>query len=371
MNEQDIIPPFERFGAIYQFRLLIDYDNNNRGFAYLIYFSEKSAIECMDIMGYFIIKPGVILDVERSQERSHLLALNVPSTMSNEQITEGFMNCFATLQCCHIRRSPSKFNEGETSCNVVLQFPSHSLALAAKRFGGQGSVNIWDRNIKLLWAKAEEVEKLLMSEEDVKHVLLHNMPAGLDPDDFGVMMCDFVSPDDIIEIRPFRSDWLIRFVRTEAAFTIYNVFNSRLIADQLVFTEWVTHERLSSFGEFADFDFELRCMCLANYWEPPIFIYGRIIPCTKTQVCAVIIKNVRRNLFCTFFLEMMFDGLVEIHARVCEVIMLILVDMKDLPKKNVVIKCSNSYAFIGELKFFDFLEKLESFQSSAELLRAF
>lgn len=34
--EIDILPHFERFGPVYQFRLLIDYDNRNRGFAYLM-----------------------------------------------------------------------------------------------------------------------------------------------------------------------------------------------------------------------------------------------------------------------------------------------------------------------------------------------
>lgn len=44
MLEIDLLPHFERFGPIYQFRLLIDYDNCNRGFAYLIYFYQKSAL---------------------------------------------------------------------------------------------------------------------------------------------------------------------------------------------------------------------------------------------------------------------------------------------------------------------------------------
>lgn len=39
--ELDILPHFERFGPIYQFRLLVDYENCNRGFAYLIFMHEK------------------------------------------------------------------------------------------------------------------------------------------------------------------------------------------------------------------------------------------------------------------------------------------------------------------------------------------
>lgn len=298
-------------------------------------------------MGYFIIVPGVMLDVERSQERSHLLALNVPSTMTEEEIEEGFRSVYETLTRCYVRRTEKLLkDEAGQQCNAILKFPDHTAALNAKRLGGQGSVHLWNRNIKILWAKAEEVEKLLMSEDDVKHVLIHNMPSTLDPDEFGALMCDFVCPQEIVLIRPMRSDWLIQFTNTEAAFTVFNLFNARVLENQLVFTEWVTFDRLKTIDDFADFDFELRCLCLANYWDPPIFIYGRIIPCTKTQLCAVIIKNNRRNLYCTFFLEVMYDALVEIHARVCEVLVLIIMEMKDLPKKNIVVKCTSSYAFI-------------------------
>lgn len=346
-DEQDLIPHFERFGPIYQFRLLIDYDNNCRGFAYIIFFWEKSAIECLDLMGYFIIVPGVMLDVERSQERSHLLALNVPSTMTEEKIEEGFRGVYGKLTRCYVRRSEkTPKDEADQHCNAILKFPDHTAALNAKRLGGQGSVHLWNRNIKILWAKSEEVEKLMTTDEDVKHVFVHNMPSTLDPDDFGALMCDFVCPQEIVQIRPMRSDWLIQFTNTQAAFTISNLFNSRILENQIVFTELATHERLKIIDNFADFDFELRCLCLANYWDPPIFIYGRIIPGTKTQLCAVIIKNNRRNLYCTFFLEIMYDALVEIHARVCEALVLIIMEMKNLPKKNIVIKCTSSYALI-------------------------
>lgn len=37
--EIDILPHFERFGPIYQFRLLVDYDNCNRGCEYYLTFN--------------------------------------------------------------------------------------------------------------------------------------------------------------------------------------------------------------------------------------------------------------------------------------------------------------------------------------------
>lgn len=354
--EIDILPHFERFGPIYQFRLLIDYDNCNRGFAYLIYFWEKSALECLDVMGYFLIKqkPGIMLDVERSQERSHLLALNVPSVLGDKEIENGFRKLYSQLLGIFVRRGDYESDDSGNSssprgsCAAVLAFPDHKAALNAKRWSGVGSINLWNRNIKVLWASSEQIENLIAPTNEVKHVLAHNVPEDFDPDEFGAMMCDFLCPQEIISIRPMRSDWLIEFASTEAACSIFTTFNGKCIGDRVIFTEWVDYERLKTIDNFADFDFELRCMCIANYWDPPIFIYGRIIQFTKTQLCAVIIKNNRKNQFTTFFIEIMYENLIEIHARVCEALVIIITELKDLPNKNLVVKCSDHHAFIGE-----------------------
>lgn len=346
--EDDLLPHFERFGPIFQFRLLIDYENNNRGFAYLIYFCDKSALECLDVMGFFLVKPGVMLDVERSQERSHLLAMNIPSSLSDQEIKCGFLNLYSQLKNIVVVRA--NINEfAKSNCTAILQFSDHRHALNAKRWSGIGSINIWNRNIKILWATGEQVEKILTPGDEVKHVLFHNMPEDFDPEEFGSLMCTAVFPHEIISIRPMRSDWLVEFSKTGPAYVIFTLFNGKHVGDRVVFTEWVTYERLKTIDSFADFDFELRCLCLANYWDPPIFIYGRVIPFTHTQICAVIIKNNRKNDFSVFFVEMMYESLVEIHARLCEVLVLMITDIKDLPKRNLVIKCCNNFAIIGKL----------------------
>jgi hypothetical protein len=305
-------------------------------------------------MGYFLIKqkPGIMLDVERSQERSHLLALNVPSKLADFEIENGFRKLYTQLSGIFIRRNEDESDDSGSprgSCAAILAFPDHKSALNAKRWSGVGSINLWNRHIKILWASPEQVDTLVVPSSVVKHVLAHNVPGEFDPDEFGAMMCDYVEPEEIVTIRPMRNDWLIEFTSTEAAYAIFTAFEGKFINNRALFMEWVTYERLKTIDNFADFDFELRCLCIANYWDPPIFIYGRIIQFTKTQLCAVIIKNHRKNQYTTFFIEMMYENLVEIHARVCEALVIIITELKDLPKNNLVIKCSDHYAFISEL----------------------
>lgn len=344
MFEIDILPHFERFGPVYEFRLLIDYENCSRGFAFLIYFHEKSALECLDLMSYHIIAPGIMLEVERSQERSHLQVLNVPENLTDSEISNGFLNLYKELSKVYVQRDPSK-----SSCSAILEFRDHKTALNAKRWSGIGSVNMWGRAVKVLWAPADKVEELLTPKDEVKHVLVHNVPERFEVDQFGKLMCELVAVQEIINIRPMNRDWLLQFANQQAAYTIFTRFKGICIGNAVIDTEWAHSQRLKQIVKVADFTFELRCLCLANYWDPPIFIYSRILPFTKTQLCSVIIKNNRKNYYTTFFMEMCYDGLTEIHSRVCEALLLLFVEIKDLPTKHNVIKCSTNNAIIGKL----------------------
>ena len=368
MFEDDILPSFERFGPIFQFRLLIDYDNQNRGFGYLIYywdysvsstltsaenvflieiFSFPQAFQCLDLMRYFLIKPGVMMDVEISLERSHLKALNIPTSLTDEEIEQGIRSIYNQVSRLVIKRNT---NQNSSTCKAILEFPDHQSALAAKRWSGVGTVNLWNQNIKILWALKEETKDLIDCDEEAKHILAHNVPEDTDPEDFALMMRKLISPEAIISIRPMKTDWLIEFASTQAAYTIFQHFDGLQIENNVMKTEWVDNKRFALIDSYADFDWELRCLCLANYWDPPIFIYGRIISFTKTQLCAVIIKNNRKNLFTTFYIEVCFEDLVEIHARVCEVLVLYLMEMKDLPRKDLVFQCTKEFVFLGKFE---------------------
>lgn len=349
MSKQELFTNFERFGEIYQFRLLIDYDGLNRGFAYLIYFVEKSALECLDCMGYFIIKPGVILDVEKSEERSNLLALGIPSQLSDEIIVCGFQQLFVNINNVLVQRRGN-----ETV--AILSFPNHAAALNAKRWSGVGSINLWNRQIKILWAKEEEIERLRNPIGEAKHVLFHNVLEDLEVKAFGEILSKIVPATNIVSIRPMKTDWLVRLIDSNSALQIANTLHMSTIANQIIIAEWIDSERLKSIKSFVDFDFELRCFCYANYYDPPIFIYGRIIPLTRTQFVAVIIKNNRKNMFVTIIIEMSYDELTEIHSRVCETILIALIDFKDFPKQNLVMKVSTVIACIGKMERFSHCE---------------
>jgi hypothetical protein len=133
--ENEILQHFDRFGAIYQFRLLMDYDNYNRGYCYLKFYYLKSAALALDVMNYYRPAPGVKLDIQKSYEKCSLYAVNLP-ILSTEIIQDEFSKLFP--DACNIEiKMPATItnNIQNSSCSVLLQFPDHAAALRAKQYG--------------------------------------------------------------------------------------------------------------------------------------------------------------------------------------------------------------------------------------------
>ena len=361
--ENEILPHFERFGPIYKFRLLIDYDNLTRGYGYLIFYLEKSALMALDVMGYYIIRKDVIVDVEISLEKSSLLAMNVPSNHSDEEIQQQFIKIFKQISNITIKRQKDTNMKESNSCKALLEFPSHKDALTAKQYGSKGTLNLWGRSVKILWYESgvdklatDDVSRLLFTATQIlnpffnqfKEIVIHHMPENLDIRVFENMMCNYIYPHEIISIFPLKLVWLVEFTNTAAAETIMTLFHQKTIeGSKELFIEWSSgkKEHCSMKG---DFDAELRLFCIANYWEPPVFIFGRAYPNEQIQHCAVIIKDNRKNAFTTFFVEIFVDKLVEVHSRVCEVVLQYVIELMSLPKLNLVMKCVYDKVFVGK-----------------------
>lgn len=175
------------------------------------------------------------------------------------------------------------------------------------------------------------------------------MPENLEMFEFENMMCDYIYPHEIISIFPMELVWLVEFTNKEAAETIMTLFDRKKIQDSKeLYIEW-SSENKEYYPMKGDFDAELRMFCIANYWEQPVFIYGRAFLNDKIQHCAVIIKDNRKNAFTTFFVEIYVDKLVEVHSRVCEVILQYVIELLSLPKLNLVMKCVYDKVIIGKI----------------------
>lgn len=174
------------------------------------------------------------------------------------------------------------------------------------------------------------------------------MPENLDTLVFENMMCNYIYPHEIISIFPMKLVWVVEFTNREAAETIMMIFQQQIIeGSNQLYIEW-SSGNMDNCSMKGDFDAELRLFCIANYWEPPVVIYGRAFPKEQIQHCAVIIKDNRKNTFTTLFVEIFVNKLIEVHSRICEVVLQYVIELKTLPKMNLVMKCVYDKVFVGK-----------------------
>lgn len=115
-------------------------------------------------MPFFFVKPGLLLDVERSEVRSHLSAINIPMTVQDGEIERALKLMFAEASRIIVKRNENEQidrDQKQTSCSAIIEFSNHNSAVMAKRWSGLGAINLWNRNIKILWSRQEDIFDLV------------------------------------------------------------------------------------------------------------------------------------------------------------------------------------------------------------------
>ena len=100
-----------------------------------------------------------------------------------------------------IKRPTDKMDCGEfmirNLCSALLEFPDHDAALRAKQKSSTGSLNLWNRTIKVLWARPD-----VKTTHDQSKLVIHNMPDKADTDDLFRDMCNYIFEHEILSISP-------------------------------------------------------------------------------------------------------------------------------------------------------------------------
>lgn len=88
--EEELIPLFEKFGKIFELRLMMSMRNpkRNAGFAFVRYTTDQSAKEAAEKLNNYEIVPGKLLSVRLSQPNLSLFVGNIHRGLTREQIHE-------------------------------------------------------------------------------------------------------------------------------------------------------------------------------------------------------------------------------------------------------------------------------------------
>lgn len=341
--EHDLVPHFERFGRIYSFRLMMEYGHLNRGYAYLRYSNEAEAQCAMDVMRYFLVATGKTLDVQKSYNKCRLFVGNIPREKSYNEVYITLKELFPKMSKL-IFHSVGNQNRGF----VFIDFPDHESALEAKMKSSPGFIRIWEREIKIVWANPERDCEKKINMEDAATLFVRNIGFDVTTAEIKSFIESVVDRSTIKQLTTVRDFAFVEFFSHEAANVVKEKLQGQPVKVSPVDIEWARPPAENSVHQLknTDFDAELRIRCIANYWDVPIIIYGRVFEQFKVQCVSIIIK--RESGIHIFFIEIYYLGLNDIQSRLCEIIINLINGFGHLPTQHLVIRAEKDKFTVGK-----------------------
>lgn len=86
--EDLLIPLFSSVGPLWEFRLMMNFSGQNRGFAYAKYGSSVIANEAIHLLNGHMLEPGYHLSVHRSTEKRHLCVGGLPAATRQDDLLQ-------------------------------------------------------------------------------------------------------------------------------------------------------------------------------------------------------------------------------------------------------------------------------------------
>lgn len=156
LTEYELLPHLSRFGRIFEFRLMMDYNSNNRGFAYVRYTNTTSAANALEMLQHLYILPGKTLEIKKSHDKCRLFVGNIPKNLSRDVVEHHFRSIFPNMSnfVFHKSQSDQHLNRGF----AFVDFPNHQLANKAKMdlTGKNHECVGWGQPLKIVWANPEK-----------------------------------------------------------------------------------------------------------------------------------------------------------------------------------------------------------------------
>ncbi|XP_043982156.1 dead end protein 1 isoform X1 [Gambusia affinis] len=126
--EDLLIPLFSSVGPLWEFRLMMNFSGQNRGFAYAKYGTPALATEAVLKLNGYMLEPKSYLCVRRSTEKRHLCIGNLPAATKQEDLKQVLRRLVEGVERVSLKTGP-----GIEGVSAVVAFSSHHTASMAKK----------------------------------------------------------------------------------------------------------------------------------------------------------------------------------------------------------------------------------------------
>uniref|UniRef100_A0A3P8Q8I8 APOBEC1 complementation factor n=1 Tax=Astatotilapia calliptera TaxID=8154 RepID=A0A3P8Q8I8_ASTCA len=160
--EDELVPLCEKFGKIYEVRMMMDFNGNNRGYAFVTFSNKQEARAAMKQLNNYEIRNGRLLGVCASVDNCRLFVGGIPKTKKREEILSEMKK--VTDGVVDVIVYPSAADKSKNRGFAFVEYESHRAAAMARRKLLPGRIQLWGHAIAVDWAEPEvEVDEDTMA----------------------------------------------------------------------------------------------------------------------------------------------------------------------------------------------------------------
>ncbi|GCB69487.1 hypothetical protein scyTo_0010564 [Scyliorhinus torazame] len=131
MYEDELVPVFQRAGKIYEFRLMMEFSGENRGYAFVMYTTREEAQNAIKMLNNYEIRPGKFIGVCVSLDNCRLFIGAIPKEKKKEEILEEMKK--VTEGVVDVIVYPSATDKTKNRGFAFVEYESHRAAAMARR----------------------------------------------------------------------------------------------------------------------------------------------------------------------------------------------------------------------------------------------
>ncbi|XP_050516042.1 probable RNA-binding protein 46 [Diabrotica virgifera virgifera] len=149
--EDELIPLLEQAGQLCQFRLMLDFMNKTRGFAFASYFTPEEADNAIYLLNGVPLRSGLKIIVSKSVDNCKLFVGNIPTDKSADELFEAIR--YAVDGVMDVIMYPDDFEPNKNRGFAFVEFVTHKKASLARRQLTPHNLILWNRELYVNWSE--------------------------------------------------------------------------------------------------------------------------------------------------------------------------------------------------------------------------
>ncbi|XP_077359349.1 APOBEC1 complementation factor isoform X2 [Festucalex cinctus] len=223
--EDELVPLCEKFGRIFEVRMMMDFNGNNRGYAFVTFANKQEARAATKQLNNYEIRSGRLLGVCASVDNCRLFVGGIPKSKKREEILAEMRK--VTEGAVDVIVYPSAADKSKNRGFAFVEYDSHRAAAMARRKLLPGRIQLWGHAIAVDWAEPEvEVDEDTMAAVKilyVRNLMLHTSEENIHKE-FNAIKAGAVE-----RVKKIRDYAFVHFTQREDAINAMKALNGKVL----------------------------------------------------------------------------------------------------------------------------------------------